>query len=517
MNDGALLLRRYAEEKSEAAFAEVVHRHLDLVYSAALRRLGGDAHRAADVAQQVFTTLARDAKKLSRHDVLTAWLYTATRNAAIDLIRSEQRRHAREQAASTMQNLFPPEPHADWEKLRPVLDGVMDELPDADRTAVLLRFFEQRSFAEIGAALNLSEDAARMRVDRALEKLHQLLSRRGVTSTAGALAAVLANQAVATAPVGLAASITGAALTGAAVVEAGTVAAVIAFMSATKTTAVLGVAAALTIASAIYQSNQARAASVALDATRHDHAAARARLAELDAKAQAAEQALAEREKAIASLAAAAPTPPPTASVSADEAAKQQQALQQYLESNPAYRAGAMDYLKVWWMAYQGPLWKSIGLTPEQVERAAENTVQNEVAAKERRAAGLDPANPYPPWSKFRTLFGDAATERMIEASKNRWKEGRVLRSLSGALYYTEEPFTPQQTKRMTDILGSAMKTSDDKTYWVRRCDWDQVLAKAEPGLSPVQMQGLRAVAAQARMMELYDAANKEAAAAGKK
>ena len=88
MHEDAALLRRYASEKSEAAFAELVRRHLDLVYSAALRRLGGDTHRAADVAQQVFTTLARDAQKLSGHGVLTAWLYTATRNAAIDLIRA---------------------------------------------------------------------------------------------------------------------------------------------------------------------------------------------------------------------------------------------------------------------------------------------------------------------------------------------------------------------------------------------------------------------------------------------
>ena len=157
MNDDAALLRRYADEKSEAAFAELVRRHLDLVYSAALRRLGGDAHRAADIAQQVFTTLARDTRKLSRHAVLTAWLYTATRNAAIDLIRSEQRRHTREQEATAMQNLFSASPDADWERLRPVLDEVMDELSDADRTAVLLRFFEKRAFSEVGAVLHLSD------------------------------------------------------------------------------------------------------------------------------------------------------------------------------------------------------------------------------------------------------------------------------------------------------------------------------------------------------------------------
>src|SRR4051812_40364318 len=143
MNEDAALLRRYAEKKSEAAFAELVRRHLDLVYSAALRRLGGDTHGAADVAQHVFSTLARDADKLSRHGVLTAWLYTATRNAAIDLMRSEQRRRTREQEAFVLQTSMTATTDPDWEKLRPVLDEVMDELPESDRTAVLLRFFDR--------------------------------------------------------------------------------------------------------------------------------------------------------------------------------------------------------------------------------------------------------------------------------------------------------------------------------------------------------------------------------------
>jgi RNA polymerase sigma factor (sigma-70 family) len=240
MNDDTALLRRYADEKSEAAFAELVRRHLDLVYSAALRRLLGDAHGAADVAQQVFTTLAHDAEKLSRHGVLTAWLYTATRNAAIDLMRSEQRRRTREQEAFTMQTSVAGGADPDWEKLRPVLDEVMDELPDAYRTAVLLRFFDRRPFAEVGAALQLSEDAARMRVERALEKLRALLSRRGVTSTSGALAAAFAHQAVMAAPAGLATSVVGAALTSTGSVAASGIAGgFFAFMSTSKFTVVI--------------------------------------------------------------------------------------------------------------------------------------------------------------------------------------------------------------------------------------------------------------------------------------
>jgi RNA polymerase sigma factor (sigma-70 family) len=217
MNDDATLLRRYADERSESAFAELVRRHLDLVYSAALRRCGGNPHDAAEVSQQVFTALARQAPALARHAVLTAWLYTATRNHAFNLVRSVHRRQARERDAELMHAFYPDSASdAHWQNLRPVLDEVMDELAELDRTAVLLRFFEKQPFADIGVALNLTEDAARMRVERALEKLHVLLSRRGITSTAAALTTVLAGQSVGAAPAGLAAKISGVAFSAAA-------------------------------------------------------------------------------------------------------------------------------------------------------------------------------------------------------------------------------------------------------------------------------------------------------------
>jgi RNA polymerase sigma factor (sigma-70 family) len=258
MNDDVVLLRRYAEEKSEEAFAELVGRHLDLVYSAALRRLGGDAHGAADVAQRVFTTLARNAGILSRHTGLTAWLYTATRNAAIDLIRAERSRRVREQEASNMQISADAVPDAAWEKLRPVIDEAMDALNERDREAVLLRFFEGKPLAEVGAQLTVSENAARMRVDRALEKLRAALAGRGVTSTGAALGVALANQATTAAPVGLAASVTGAALSSAATTSGGVAAVkILSFMSTTKIAA--GVAGIVAIAAATFAVRQQKA------------------------------------------------------------------------------------------------------------------------------------------------------------------------------------------------------------------------------------------------------------------
>lgn len=208
MNDDAKLLQRYAHEQSEAAFAELVRRHVDLVYSAALRRSNGDTHRAEDAVQQVFVSLARNAAKLASHPALEAWLYTATRNAVVNLAVAEQRRAKREQEAVMSGMLSPEENAADWSELRPVLDAVMDELGEPDRTAVLLRFFKKRSFAEVGVALSVSENTARMRTERAVEKLRLVLEKRGVRSSAAALGLVLGRQAVVAAPAAMSVAVT---------------------------------------------------------------------------------------------------------------------------------------------------------------------------------------------------------------------------------------------------------------------------------------------------------------------
>ena len=255
MNDDHELLRRYAREGAEEAFAELVRRHVNFVYSAALRQVNGDAHLAADATQLVFTDLARKASALAEHRVLAGWLFTSTRFAAAKLVRGERRRHAREQEAQLMQELTHDDPAArlDWTRVRPVLDEALGELNETDREAILLRFFEGRDFAGVGARLNLADNTARMRVERALDKLRGLLGRRGVTSTNAALAAALAHQAVLAAPAGLAATITGAALTGGAVAAgvaagAGSASVFTTFMSMTKLQ--LGLASALAAAGA---------------------------------------------------------------------------------------------------------------------------------------------------------------------------------------------------------------------------------------------------------------------------
>ncbi len=286
MNDDAQLLRRYALEGEEAAFAELVRRHVNFVYSAALRQLNGDAHLAADATQLVFSDLARKASALAEHRVLAGWLFTSTRFATAKLVRGERRRQAREHAAHLAHELMHDDPSArlDWDRVRPVLDEALGELSETDREAILLRFFEGQDFAGVGAKLHLADNTARMRVDRALDKLRALLERRGVKSTSGALAIALANQAVLAAPAGLAATVTGVALTGGAAVAIGGVAtaggavggasAFTTFMSMTKLQ--LGLTSALAVAGATgfaVQANTAASLRAEADALRQANAA----------------------------------------------------------------------------------------------------------------------------------------------------------------------------------------------------------------------------------------------------
>jgi RNA polymerase sigma factor (sigma-70 family) len=205
----AELLNRFRTCGDEAAFTELVHRHLGLVHSAALR-ITGQAVLAQEVSQSVFTKLAQARAPLRDGLPLVAWLHRTTRSTAIDLLRAETRRRQREQTAASFAAMS--EPSVPWERISPVLDEIIDRLPPDDRHLVLSRFFEGRSHAELARSLGLSEDAVRMRVNRALEKVRRLLHKRGIVTTAAALSMALPAQAITALPSGLAASVSACAL-----------------------------------------------------------------------------------------------------------------------------------------------------------------------------------------------------------------------------------------------------------------------------------------------------------------
>ena len=203
MVEDLTLLRVYAAEKSEEAFRTVVDRYVALVYSAALRQTR-DPHLAEEVTQAVFIVLARKAGSLRPGTILAGWLFRTTRFAAARAIRGEQRRRMRVQEAAHM-NVEPGEETA-WEDIAPVLDEALARLGEKERHAVLLRFFERKEFKEVGSAIGSSEDAAKKRVSRSLEKLRVFLVRRGVALSVTALGTVLMQNAVQAAPAGLSGS-----------------------------------------------------------------------------------------------------------------------------------------------------------------------------------------------------------------------------------------------------------------------------------------------------------------------
>ncbi len=197
------LLLDYQRQGSEEAFAELVRRHVNLVYSAALRHAGIAAH-AEEITQAVFVILARKAAGLRPDTILDAWLYETTRWTALSFLRGERRRQWREQEAY-MQSTFQ-ESTGDpvWHQLSPLLDEAMSRLGKKEREAVVLRFFKEKSLREVAAAMQVTEAAAQSRVHRALEKLHRYFARRGVSSTTAIIAGAISANSVQAAPVALA-------------------------------------------------------------------------------------------------------------------------------------------------------------------------------------------------------------------------------------------------------------------------------------------------------------------------
>jgi len=256
MNETDLdLLSRYTRHHAEDAFAEIVRRHLDLVYSAALRQVRSP-QLAEEVAQSAFTDLARNAHRLAPDTILTAWLYQVTRRTAIDVVRREARRQLREQMATEMNALNATA--AGWTHIEPILDEAMSALDETDRAAVLLRYFENKSLREIGQTLGTSDDAAQKRVRRAVERLREFFAKHGITVGAGGLAVAITANAVQAAPIGMALTIsTAAVLAGTTIATTATATATKAIAMTTIQKTIVGATLATALGTGIYEAHQA--------------------------------------------------------------------------------------------------------------------------------------------------------------------------------------------------------------------------------------------------------------------
>jgi RNA polymerase sigma factor (sigma-70 family) len=262
------LLRQFAQTKDEASFAVLVQRHIGFVFAVSVRRLR-DPHLAKDATQAVFVALARKANAVAGCPSVIGWLHRSAVFETLNIMRARANRLARETEAQRLGTTLT-ETRVHLVEIDEVLDEALHDLSANDREAIIARYFSGRSYAEVGAALRLSENAARMRVDRALEKLRDNLTNRGVTSTAAVLAGALPAYASMQVPHGLAAGVTEAAV--ASVTKAAGIVATFSVMSTAKI--LTGVSIVALLCGVIYQYRRASELELRLDEMRSENAAA---------------------------------------------------------------------------------------------------------------------------------------------------------------------------------------------------------------------------------------------------
>ena len=248
------LVREYAQSNSEQAFATLVSQHINLVYSVALRQVH-DPHLAEEITQAVFIVLARKAKSLSPKTILSAWLCRTARNVSANTLKIQRRRQLREQE-SHMQSILNESDSDAWSQIAPLLDEALNCLGTKEHDAVVLRFLDGKELKHVGAAMGTTEDGARMRVNRGLEKLREFFTKKGVTLSATAIAGAVAANSVQAAPAGLAAAITAAALSGTTITTAAVIAATKAIAMTTLQKAVITATIVAAVGTGIYEAHQ---------------------------------------------------------------------------------------------------------------------------------------------------------------------------------------------------------------------------------------------------------------------
>ena len=204
----ALLLKTWVRDRSEAAFTQLVERHLPFVYSSARRQVGED-ELAKEVAQSVFLILAWKTPRLENDAHVQGWLFRTTRFVALRALRDQARQKRRDQEAYAMSHQYDTAPGTNpgWEELSPHIDAALASLAEGERQAILLRYFDKQPVKAVAAQLGIDEEAGKKRLQRGLEKLRRFFLKHGLTIGGSALGLILASAPLTASPLGLAASI----------------------------------------------------------------------------------------------------------------------------------------------------------------------------------------------------------------------------------------------------------------------------------------------------------------------
>ncbi len=519
-SDDMELLREYATRKSEQAFATIVARHINLVYSAALRH-AGNPHQAQEITQAVFIVLARKAGSLRPGTVLSGWLFQAARMTASNFLRTELRRARREQEAYMQSTPDEAGSENDWKQVAPLLDAAIADLGEKDRNAIVLRYVEGKDLKEVGLALGASEDAAKKRVSRAVEKLRGFFSKRGVVLSSAALAGAISANALHAAPAGLAGAVAANAVS-ATVATASTLTLVkgtLKLMAWTKVKIAAGVAVAALVAyqwhQNLNQTEQITSLQAQLQQAKQESEQQQAAIDRLNRQKLAMVDEKRDAEKASAKLLAhqrAALTA--SAAKNAAAAAKSNSvgsALGKLLD-DPAMKEMMRQQQLSMLKSQYAPLIKQLNLTPEAADKFIQLLADNAAAKMDLGMA---------------VLKGDmdraAAKQSMTDAKNDLTGQMQSLLGTDGYAQYDQfnqdlpaktmlglikdemgdNPLTEDQSAQLLQLLKTGPKTDDTDSlssptavdhYLQKEADSNQlILQQAANFLTPGQLASLGA------------------------
>lgn len=512
------LLQEYVSQKSEAAFATLVSRHVSMVHSVALRHVS-NPHQAEEITQAVFIILAKKAAALGTGTLLSGWLFHTARLTAINFLRTEKRRANREQEAYMRSTLNETDAE-EWKQVAPLLDEAIAGLGEKDRNAIVLRYVEGKNLQEVGLALGAGEDAAKKRVSRAVERLRGFFSKRGILLSATALAGMIAANAVQAAPDGMTAAITTAAvkgtlLTGSTLTLAkGT----LKLMAWTKIKIAVGVGVAAVFAFQWYELAAQKSELTAVRAQLQDRdkeiATHQASLQQLEQdKSRMSEQAriaAAEKSKLIAKQksAVAAATAAPGAggkNLSANDVAK----LFDDPAANELFKVQIRQMLK----GQMGGLVKKMNLPPEEADKIYDAVINNELKKRQTVAAiirgEMDPEKAVQARdasrgdldNELKSLLGDSNFAQYTEFKQNARADG-VVSGLEAEL--GDNKLTDDQKKQLRKIVQAApeypmvdnidlFRSPDSMDTYYRQFEEhnDKIRQQTESFLTPEQVKAL--------------------------